>query len=71
MLFHKDNAPAHKSVIAMAAMHDCGFILFDLLPYSPDLAPSDYILFPNIERNLARRHFLSEEEVAAVEFFRD
>ena len=26
-LFHEDNAPAHKSVtvVAMAAVHDCGF----------------------------------------------
>ena len=25
VLFHQDNAPVHKSVIAMAAIHDCGF----------------------------------------------
>ena len=24
VLFHQDNAPAHKSVVAMAAVHDCG-----------------------------------------------
>ena len=39
VLFHQDNAPAHKSVIAMAALHDCGFKLLDHPPYSPDLAP--------------------------------
>ena len=38
--FNQDNAPAHKSVVAMSAVHDCGFELVDHPPYSPDLAPS-------------------------------
>ena len=38
VLFHQDNAPAHKSVVAMAAVHDSGFELVDQPPYSPDLA---------------------------------
>ena len=29
VLFHQDNAPIHKSVIAMAAIHDCGFKLIE------------------------------------------
>ena len=35
-----------KCVVVMAAVHDCGFELVDHPPYSPDLAPSDYFLFP-------------------------
>ena len=27
VLYHQDNAPVHRSVIAMAAIHDCGFKL--------------------------------------------
>ena len=27
VLFHQDNSPAHKSVVAMAAVHDCDFEL--------------------------------------------
>ena len=50
VLFHQDNAPAHKSVVAMAAVCDCGFELVDHPPCSPDLASSDYILFPNMKR---------------------
>ena len=50
VLFHQDNAPAHKSVVAMAAVRDCGFELVDHPPYSPDLAPSDYFLFPNMKK---------------------
>ena len=41
-LFHQDNAPAHKSTVALAAIHDCGFQLVEHPPCSPDLAPSDY-----------------------------
>ena len=37
-MFHQDSAPAHKSVLAMAVVRDCGFELVDNLPYSPDLA---------------------------------
>ena len=52
VLLHQDNAPAHKSLVAMSAVHDCGFELIDHPPYSPDLAPSDYFLFPNLKNIL-------------------
>ena len=52
VLFHPDNGPAHKSVLAMAAVHVCGFELGDHLPYSPDLAPSHYFLFPKLEKKI-------------------
>ena len=50
VLFHQDNAPAHKSAVEMVAVHDYGFELVDHLPYSPDLAPSEYFLFPNMKK---------------------
>ena len=53
VLLHQDNTPAHKSLVAMSAVHDCGFELIDHLPYSPDLAPMDYFLFPNLKKYLA------------------
>ena len=73
VLFHQVNALAHKSVVAMAAVHDCGFTLVDHPPYSPDLAPSDYFLFPNMKKHLAGQHYRSDEEVIAAveEFLRD
>lgn len=41
---------------------------FELLPhtlysYLPDLAPSDYFLFPNMTKCLAGRKFTSNEEI--------
>eukprot|EP00106_Octopus_bimaculoides_P014641 XP_014782083.1 PREDICTED: thymidylate synthase-like [Octopus bimaculoides] len=47
VLFHEDNAPAQKSLVSMAGVHHCDFELADHPPYTPDLAPSDYYLFPN------------------------
>ena len=48
--------PAHKTVVAMAAVHECGFTLLDHPLYSLDLAPSDYFLLLNITKHLAERH---------------
>ena len=34
--------------------------------YSPDLAPSDYHLFPGLKKQLKGRHFSSDAEVIAA-----
>ena len=38
VLFHKDNAPARTSVIAIATINDCGFELIQRPPYLPYLS---------------------------------
>jgi transposase len=38
-------------------------------PYSPDLAPTDYYLFPRLKKQLKGRHFSSDAEVIAELFF--
>ena len=53
VLFHQRNAPAHKSVVEIAAVRNCSFELVDHPPYSLYLAPSDFFLFPNIKKHLA------------------
>ena len=44
---------------------------YELIPhpaYSPDLGPSDFFLFPNLEKDIRGLHFRSDEEVVmAVE----
>jgi len=35
-------------------------------PYSPDLAPSDYHLFPGLKKKWKFRHFSSDAEVIAA-----
>jgi histone-lysine N-methyltransferase SETMAR len=38
----------------------------DRPPYSSDLAPSDYHLFPGLKKQLKVRHFSSDTEVIAA-----
>ena len=63
ILFHDDNALSHTSNIAQAKKHELGFKSLPHPPYSPDLTPSDYYLFPNLNRWLCGRRFESNEEV--------
>lgn len=65
LLLH-DNAPVHKSRVAMAALTECGFEELDHPPYSPDLAPSDYFLFPNLKRDLRGQRFPDDESLKAA-----
>jgi len=43
-----------------------GFQCLDHPPYSPDLAPSHYHLFPGLEKQLKGRYFSSDAEVIAA-----
>lgn len=54
---------SHKSLVAMAAISTAGFELLDHPPYSPDLAPSDYRLFPKLKEHLRGKKFSSDNEV--------
>ncbi|UYV67322.1 hypothetical protein LAZ67_5000223 [Cordylochernes scorpioides] len=71
IVYHQDNAPSHRSLQAMAAIYDSGFELLLHAPYSPDLAPSDFHLFPHLKKSLSGIHFRSDEEVidAVTSFF--
>jgi histone-lysine N-methyltransferase SETMAR len=67
-IFHQDNAPAHKGVLAMGKLRDMHNELLEHPPYSPDLAPSDFYLFLKLTLFLAGQRFSSNQEaIAAVE----
>ena len=63
VLLHQDNAPPHTSQVAKAAIQESGFELIDHPPYSPDMAPSDYFLFPNLKSCLRGKRFESNYDV--------
>ena len=68
VIFHQDNAPAHKSVLAMGKLMDLHYELLEHPPYSPELAPSDFYLFPKLKLFLAGQRFSSNQEaIAALE----
>jgi histone-lysine N-methyltransferase SETMAR len=72
-IIYQDNAPTHKSVLAMGKLRDLHYELLEHQPYSPDLAPFDFYLFPKLKIFLAGQRFSSNQEaITAVEgYFAD
>jgi len=66
VLFLHDNAPAHQALTTEKKLASLGFQCLDHPPHSPDLAPSDYHLFPGLKKQLKVSHFLSDTEVIAA-----
>ncbi|KAG5341399.1 SETMR methyltransferase, partial [Acromyrmex heyeri] len=50
MLFHQDNARVHTCPASMAIFNEFRYELLPHPAYSPDLAPCDYFLFPNLKK---------------------
>jgi histone-lysine N-methyltransferase SETMAR len=57
-----DNAPAHRTVFVkdFSAQNNVTTLH---LPYSPDLVPTDFYLFPQLESALKRRRFCDSTDV--------
>ena len=66
VLFLHDNAPPQRALATHKKLVYLGFQLLDHLPYSPDLASSDYHLFRGLKEQLKVRHFASDTEVIAA-----
>jgi len=66
VLFLHDNAPADRVLATQKKLHLLSFQCLDHPPYSPDLTPSDYRLFPGLKKQLKGRHFSSDAEVIAA-----
>jgi len=68
VLFLHDNALAHRALATQKKLAHLGFRCLDHPPYSPDLAPSNYHLFPGLKKQLKGCHFSSDSEgIAAAE----
>jgi len=57
VLFLHDSAPAHQALATHKKLAYVGFHCLDHPPYSLDLAPSDYHLFPGLKKTIARSPF--------------
>lgn len=62
VLLHQDNAP----IIAMVKINELKFELLPHVPFSPDVAPSNYFLFPNLKKWLGGQIFSNDEEVISA-----
>ena len=70
ILLLQDNAPAHTAQLSVATANKCGFEILRHPPYSPDLAPSDFYLFPLMKETLRGKKFDNNTAVVnAVESF--
>ena len=70
VVMSQDNAPCHTCRVAMAAAKECGFEILPHPPYSPDLAPTDYYLFPKLKSVLRGKRFETNNDVIeAVDAF--
>ena len=66
VLLQQDNARIHTCKVAMDAVERNGYELIPHPAYSPDLAPSDFFLFPNLKKDIRGLHFRSDEEVVTA-----
>jgi len=66
VLFLHDNALAHWALTTQKKLAYLGFQCLDHRPYSPDMAQSDYDLFPGLKERLKGRHFSSNVKVIAA-----
>ena len=64
-ILHQDNAPAHNALSVKQFLATENIAVLEHPPYSPDLAPCDFYLFPKINSVLKGTHFVSVESVKA------
>jgi len=54
---HHDNAPAHTALSIREFLAKKNIAVLPHPPYSPDLAPCDFYLFPKLKSKLKGHHF--------------
>lgn len=59
-----DNAPAYNAGTVRKFLMKKNVVVLNHSPYSPDLAPADYFLFPKLKLKLKGRRF---EDVATIQ----
>jgi len=65
VLLH-DNAPSHASLLVREFLAKQTVATLPQPPYSPDLAPTDFFLFPRLKSSLKGHHFGTVENVQAA-----
>ena len=66
VLLQQDKARIPICKVAMDAVEPNGYELIPHPACSPDLAPSDSFLFPNLKKDIRGCHFRSDEEVVTA-----
>ena len=61
--FHQDNAPVHNSILITDYLTKMGIKTVPHSPYSPDLGPCDFWLFPKLKEKLRGCRYETIEEM--------
>jgi len=64
-LLHHENAPAHTAVLTQQFLAANKVPVIPYSPYSPDLAPCDFFVFPKMKFKLKGRWFDTIEDIQA------
>ena len=62
-MLHHDNAPAHNALSIRQFLAEKNVAVLDQPPYSPDLAPCDFFLFPKLKEVIKGTHFSDVETI--------
>jgi len=62
-MLHHDNAPCHTVISVIDVLAKKGIPVVPQPPYSTDLIPCDFLLFPNLKFHLKGRHFGTVENI--------
>ncbi|UYV60468.1 PHKG1 [Cordylochernes scorpioides] len=62
-LLHHDNAPAHTSLLVRNFLAKNNTLMMLQPPYSPDLAPCDFFLFPKLKRPMKGRSYARLDKI--------
>ncbi|XP_018316263.1 histone-lysine N-methyltransferase SETMAR-like [Mycetomoellerius zeteki] len=65
VLFHQDNARVRTCSAPIAKFNEFRYELLPHPVYSPDLAPCDYFLFPNLKKWFGGKRFITREQFIA------
>ena len=65
-LLHHDNPPAHTSLLVREFLAKNNTVTLPQSPYSPDMAPCDFFLFPKIKRTLKGRRFTAIDDIKSA-----
>ena len=61
--FHQDNEPVYNSILVTDYFTEMGIRTLSYPPYSPDLTPCDFCLFPKLKENLESCRYETIEEM--------
>ena len=62
-MLHLNNAPCHTAVSINEFLTEKSILVVPQPPYSPDLSPCDFFLFPGLKNHLKERHFCTSDNI--------